>query len=209
MRASSMSLDELVLQRVELLDRWTKAIRHDLGNVLYPSRALLAGAADEGGRAGELAERVCDLMNMIDECRESLTNFRAPTGHDAGGAVDLKEWWRQSRHLLKAVVAGTRLNGPNVSSLALPVTPKGLTRLVLFTLVALDLQLSEPLPECITLEARQHPIGLAISVAGHHPGLTLPAVLHELAAQLECSIDLQNGSGEDSAAWVLCFSWHD
>ncbi len=190
-------LDTEVAERLELISRWTKSIRHDLGNVLYPSQKLVAEVMQGGGRPAELAERVDDLMDMVNGCRSALTNVRPVEAGHASGAVVPTEWWREVRHLMKAVTRpGTKIEGPSEPGMALPVSSQGLTMLTLSILLAIEIQMREPVPELVTIYAESNPSTITITARGDaEMPPRLPAVARQIAERLECQLEAQWSAG--------------
>ncbi|MFI4882110.1 MAG: hypothetical protein ACIAQU_05950 [Phycisphaerales bacterium JB064] len=199
------ALDALVDARLELLDRWTSAIRHELGNVLYPSQTLLAAAAQEPGPAGELAARVRDLMDTIDHNRASLACLRPVARSDADGAAIVGEWWAATRHLLRAIVGRqVRCSGPADRDHALPATAKGLTAITLPIFVALDLQSTVgPLKEVVVASERGE---LTLTITATGPGIehaALPRRARDAARMLGCALEMSGKAG----LWGAVVRW--
>jgi hypothetical protein len=201
----STRLDAEVAERLEFVTRWTRSIRHDLGNVLYPSQKLIAEVSEAGGRPAELAERVDDLMHMVNGCRSALTNVRPVEAGHAGGAVVPAEWWREVRHLMKAASnPRTRVDGPSERDIALPVSSQGLTMLALSILLAVEIQCRQPAPESISIGVRSDPESITIHVrGGGEPSPRLPAIALQIAERLECQLDTRWSAGQWSVVATL------
>lgn len=204
MTTQTSLLDQQIEARVDLLNRWTKAIRHDLGNIIYPSRRVMLEAAAEGPAGETLAQRVGDLLDMMAESRQVLSLIRPVDDSDRAGAVVPSEWWSQAKPLLRALLRpGSKVIGPEPQDRALPVTPRGLTMLVMPVLIAIDLQATGPEPPVVTIGHPNDARALTVSADVTTPGLTaLPRVVDDLASQLGAEL-----STDASDAWCARFVW--
>jgi hypothetical protein len=190
MTTTPHTLDQQVEARIDLLNRWTQAIRHDLGNVIYPSNKVMLAAAAEGPAGETLAQRVGDLLDMLAESRQILSLVRPIDDSDRAGAVVPAEWWSQAKPLLRALLRpGSKIIGPEPQDRALPVTPRGLTMLVMPVLIAIDLQATGPEAPVVTIGHPKDARALTISVdSGTLGPSVLPSLLDGLAKRLGADV---------------------
>jgi hypothetical protein len=203
--AKASALDEQVEARVQLLERWTSAVRHELGNVLYPSRSLLERASNSPGPASEIAARIGDLMESIDHNRASLACVRPVSNDASSGATIVGEWWGRTRHLLHAVVGRqVRCTGPHECDHALPATDSGLTALALPIFVALDLAAGDGGIESVVVDAPRGELALRIEAAATGlDRLALPSRVYAVAAVLGCEVTSETRTG----TWTARARW--
>ncbi|XOV74675.1 MAG: hypothetical protein ACFHWZ_14380 [Phycisphaerales bacterium] len=101
MQFDRAELDDRLRERMELLQRWSRVIRHDLGNVVYPSRSLMEKAANEGEAGRKLGDRVRVLTEMMEANRAVLAFLGPLSPSDSDAAVIAAEWWPHAKSLLR------------------------------------------------------------------------------------------------------------
>jgi len=203
--SNTTSFDAEVQARLDLIQRWTSAIRHQLGNVLYPSKKMLTEAAQSPGLASKLASGVEDLVETIDYNRLALACVRPATTEDATGATVVGAWWDLTRHILQSVVGrDVNCRGPSQHDRALPASAKGLTAFALPIFIALDL--AEASLDSIAVEARSDEHALTIEAKGSGlEQMVIPACALAAAEALGCALTSHAKPG----GWVVQALWAD
>lgn len=102
-------LDREVTERLSLLCRWTAAVRHDLGNLVYADAGLLNKLQESGGEPGKLAERVVLLTEMLDASRAGLDEFRWPPKAGLPAVTQFSSWWVRFATLARVLVGGSKI----------------------------------------------------------------------------------------------------
>ena len=102
--AFSMELDERVRHRLEILVAFARAVAHELGGTMLPSRRR--GAADpEPDGLRRLRFQLELLSDHLVACKRGLDLFRSGAG-GMDDRLETQEWWDLLRPLLKGAAGG-------------------------------------------------------------------------------------------------------
>lgn len=199
-------LDDRLRERMELLQRWSRVIRHDLGNVVYPSRSLMEKAANEGEAGRKLGDRVRVLTEMMEANRAALAFLGPLNPSDSDAAVIAAEWWTHAKSLLRAVPNGSwTMTGPTRRDRALPISACGLTHLAFSVMIAVDLHAERGSGGAFDIDCDEIPTtSVRMTASGRFvqpPQLLDP--IRRISDQLGASF-------EDEAtvtSWTVRFAW--
>lgn len=144
MQLKQIDFDQEVSGRVRLVCRWSRALRHELGNLLYPSAGLLRRVEGSGRDGAKLVRHVRLLTELLDESRAGLDLVRSPADAGAGG-TDLAEMWGRIGPLIRSLLpegSTVRLEGTDAGTAA--PAPEAVVAMVLVALcVAAELLAAE------------------------------------------------------------------
>lgn len=210
-----------VSERLDLVLRWTQAIRHDLGNLVLPSEAI-----------AEELERTCDdprvarYIRQVRSLREQVAWARDGLGalcearYRSEGPTDFGTWWTRFAQLLRATFdhpVEVRVDR-DVDPVPLRASPGELGRLFLAVFLGLDLQRPGVTALRIGLDPSRHGKDggedggkdggkdgrVAIRITAEGGGDPAPIVpLAARAAALEVGGDIVVGNGEKPPCWTV------
>jgi hypothetical protein len=205
-------IDEAVRERVVLLCRWTKTIRHGLGNLLYPGSKLLARVESSAGRDGQrLSSGVRMMTSMLDEQRSALEWVRLPPFAESEEPTTLREMWPLLKPLAKSVLderVTLQAELPQENEEGFVAPESSLAMVVLTHCIAMMAWLEEHPASLVVREARNVHAGqrlLTLESEGGFIGRPVaPSVLREVVREGGGEVVEDEGS---QSAWRVTVAW--
>lgn len=199
---SGQDLDAQVRERLELLWRWTRVIRHDLGNLLYPSDSTARTILEEPTweAAHRYVRQTRTLVEMIDGSRAVLGDVGGSGRDDVPGTTDFKTWWGHFGPMASAIFPGGRplraLARPGTPEIAAPQSLVG--GVMLSALLAVELQVDQVTAEDVQIAASAHEDADRVRIVieareGTWPDIQPAAVSAELTAKRGGTISGERG----------------
>ena len=200
------ALDQRVEQRLNTLVAFARAVAHELGGTMLPSRKRSEAAA-EPDNVRRLRFQLELLSDHIVSIKQGLDLFRSGTG-GMEDTLDTQAWWELMRPLLKGAAGGKTQVLFSDRSDAGPVGAD-FTRCVTLVVIALVEQIDGLEQIAIELEGRPEAMRLRVAIDGGRPrgrSLSVPTALRQC---LRSEPEVDDGGSRlsfDLGAGVVCGS---
>jgi hypothetical protein len=196
------ALDIQVQQRLELLWRWTRVVRHDLGNLLYPSDSTARTILEEPNweAAHRYVRQTRTLVEMVDSSREVLGDVGGSRRDEQAGSTEFKAWWGHFGPMASTIFPGGRplraVVRPETRPIAAPRSLVG--GVMLSVLLAVELQVEGVTAEDVLVHVEPDTQGEHVRInvqarEGSWPSIQPAAISSELSAKRGGSVTAEDG----------------